>query len=169
MGNPVKKLNWWHMAIVDWELQNPAGTHKKLAKFLKMSEGWLSQIYNSDLFQDYRAERMKEHQERLSESVIEKAERVTALGLDVIGERIESERKTIGLDDVQDVCEMGLNALGFGKKHNGDGGSAGNPVNIFVGVDAETLKKSRGIMRDAQTIEGEAAEIEDTKALPPAA
>jgi hypothetical protein len=163
-GRPVKKMGWWHKFIVDWELANPGASHGELARLLKISEPWLSQIYNSDMFKDYQAERLKEHQVLVSESVIDKVEHLGALSLDVMQERIEAERKDIGLGVVKDAAELCLKAMGFGAR----AGTAapGTETNIYIGVDSATLDKSRGLMRNAQTIDGEVEEISEQKRLP---
>ena len=145
--NQVKKVSFWHESIVDWELQNPEKSMGDCALYFGVTEPWLSVIRNSDIFKEYAALRRGEHSENVSLSIVERAEAVAGVSLEVLEERIQKERNTIGLGIVNDTAAMALKALGFGQKQDGRGGGNSTQVNIVLGADPELLARARETMR----------------------
>ena len=146
--NQVKKVSFWHESIVDWELQNPEKSMGACAEYFGVTEPWLSTIRNSDIFKEYAALRRGEHSENVSLSIVERAEAVAGVSLEVLEERIQNERRTISLGIVNDAAAMALKALGFGQKQDGRGGG-NTQVNIMLGADPELLARAREKMRVA--------------------
>jgi len=144
--NQVKKVSYWHESIVDWELQNPDKSMGDCALHFNVTEPWLSVIRNSDIFREYAALRRGEHNSNVSMSVIDRAEAVAGVSLEVLEERIQNERRTIGLGIVNDTAAMALKALGFGQKQDTRGGG-NTQVNIVLGADPELLARAREKMR----------------------
>lgn len=143
--NQVKKVSYWHESIVDWELQNPDKSMGDCALYFNVTEAWLSVIRNSDIFKEYSALRRGEHNENVSMSVIDRAEAVADVSLEVLEERIRNERRSIGLGIVNDTAAMALKALGFGQKQ--DSRAPNTQVNIVLGADPELLARAREKMR----------------------
>ncbi len=138
----IKRTNWWHEQVIDWELLNPSATMGDCARHFGKTEGWLSTVRNSDAFREFRARRIAEHQSMVSETVIEKVEGLAALTLDTLHERIERERESISLGFVRETAETALKALGYG------GTSAVAPTVVQVNVvSAASLERARGLMR----------------------
>ncbi len=158
----VAKVNHHHRFIVDWELENPGGKMGELAAILGCTESHLSVVRNSDAFKDYRDRRREAHNENISKSLIDNVEELANTSVEVLNERIQKERKELGLGIIRETGEMALKALGFGNPR----GSKGTSVNISIGVPAEDLERARGKMRERNgtVIEGEA--IEERGALP---
>ncbi len=146
--NQVKKVSYWHESIVDWELQNPKKSMGECAEYFNVTEAWLSVIRNSDIFKEYAALRRGEHNDNVSMSIIDRAEAVAGVSLEVLEERIQKERETIGLGIVNDTAAMALKALGFGQKQSGRGGGD-TQVNIVLGADPALLARARDKMRRA--------------------
>ena len=48
----IKKLGWWHTAIMEWMLANPDKTLRECAENFDVTQPWLSSVINSDLFQE---------------------------------------------------------------------------------------------------------------------
>ncbi len=141
----IKRTNWWHEQLVDWELMNPSANMGDCARHFGKTEGWLSTVRNSDAFREFRARRIAEHQGMVSESVIDKVEGLAALTLDTLHDRIEGDRDNIGLGFVRETAELALKALGYCGK------GAAAPVAPIVQVNvvsAESLERARGLMRD---------------------
>lgn len=143
----IKRTNWWHEQVVDWELMNPSATLGDCARHFGKTEGWLSTVRNSDAFREFRARRIAEHQNMVSETVIEKVEGLAALTLDTLHERIEREKDDIPLAFVRETAETALKALGYG----GRGAAPAAVVQVNV-VSAEALGRARDLMRN-RTIE----------------
>ena len=140
----LKKMSWWHESILDWELNNPDKSMGECALTFGVTETWLSIIRNSDIYKEYAAQRRILHNENVSKSIIERVEEVAGVSLEVLQERIDRERHTIGLGIVNDTCGMALKALGFGVKHGGEG----SQVNVMIGVASpELLDRAREKMR----------------------
>ena len=141
-GARVQKVNWWHEQIVLWELQNPDGKLGECAAHFGVTQNWLSVVRYSDAFQAYRGRVMAAHRGAVSESVIEKAERVTKLSLDVLSERIEKDRDAVPLEMVRKTAETGLKALGYG-----GASESKTAVQVNIGVGREDLENARQKMR----------------------
>ena len=72
-------------------------------------------------------------------------EEVATVSLEVLNERIDRERETIGLKLVGETCDMALKALGFGAKP-----ANGQPVNNVLVLNAATpegLEQARSNMK----------------------
>ncbi len=142
----IKKINWWHKSIFDWEIANPSLKLNDCAKAFGVSATWLSIIRNSDIFIEYAALRREEHNNNVSKTVIERVEDVADISLEVLEERIRNERRTLGLGIVNNTAEMALKALGFGQKPSGRG--EGTQVNVILGgADPALLARAREKMR----------------------
>lgn len=141
----IKKVNWWHKSIFDWEIANPSLKMKDCAVAFGVSETWLSIIRNSDIYMEYAALRREEHNDNVSKTVIERVEDVADVSLEVLEERIRAERKTLGLGIVNNAAEMALKALGFGQKSSSRGDTQ---INVILGAaDPALLERARETMR----------------------
>jgi len=112
----VKKVSYWHQSIVEWELDNPEQSMGDCARYFNVTEPWLSTIRNSDIFREYAAMRQDEHFDNVSMGIVERVERVAGMSLEVLEERIDRERESIGLNVVNDTASMALKALALGRK-----------------------------------------------------
>lgn len=152
----VKKVNWWHEAIFEWMISNPSSSLGEAATFFEVTQSWLSVIINSDVFKEKLAERRCEHFQHVSRTVAERVNGLAELSLDVLEERIESERKTIGLGLVRETADMALKASGYiGPKS--DGKSRGDTYIGNIQISSDVLKESRALMN--KTIEVPAIEV----------
>ena len=151
----VKKLSAWHAAIVDWEFFNPEKNMSECAKRFGVTEPWLSSLRNSDLFVAYREERRQNHNGMVSETVIDKAERVAGITLDVMAEKLEKEGTDISFSALTEVGGLMLKSLGFGERQ-AQNIPSGFTVNIDV-ASSGALKEAREKM--AQLREDNAKEV----------
>lgn len=141
----VLKVSWWHESVVDWKLKNPELNQGDCARHFNVSESYMSILCNSDAFRAYEAGRRAEHNKAVSKDIIEQVEEVASVSLEVLHERIDKERDSIGLKIVGETCEMALKSLGFGVKP-----ASGQPVNNVLVLNAatpEALESARGKMR----------------------
>ena len=156
----VKSLTPQHEAMVTWFISNPGGSQRECAAALDMSEHQISIIRNSDIFRAYWQQRMADHHNNVSESVIQKTEKVASATLDEIHSQItDEEAEPVPLPLLTDVAGTTLKALGFGRdsRHS-------SPVNILVGVSSELLEAARDKMRrraadSAEEVSGEVLEV----------
>ena len=141
----VATINHHHRFIVDWELEHPGGKMKELAAILGCTEPHLSVVRNSDAFKDYRDRRRAEHDDKISKSVIEGVEELAGTSVEVLNERIQAERKELGLGIIRETADMALKALGYGGNRNGP--TIGN-LTVINGVPADELERARAKMRE---------------------
>lgn len=152
-STPVMKLSMWHVMIVDWRLMNPGEKWSVGAKAFDVTQSWLSTIINSDLFKNYYAERMKTHQEYVSQEIVAKASQTAMKGLGLMQEKMDSEAATLSLNDVSDATEMAMKSLGFGVKQV----QAGNKIEMnFGAIDQTALANAREAMKEIGRVNTEA-------------
>ena len=170
-ANAPTKLKDWHTQIVDYQIANPGCTIKSVAEAFGKSVPWLYAIVGSDAFKEYRAERMAQHREMVSERVVDKMVKLTDLTLDLMHDRIDDNRATVPLEYVKDVAEMSLNSLGFGpeaQRKRGTDSAAAVQVNLTVGASKELLQQSRERMRRLHANNTRPSDAEDAvEVLPP--
>ena len=148
----IKRVNWWHERIVDWELMNPQLTMGDCALHFGKSETWISRIRNSDAFNEFRDRRIAEHQDMVSTSVIDKTEILAKQSLDLLHTRIREEQETIALSFVKETAEMALKALGYSRGAAAPSGAGG--TTIFLGIaDPDALARAREKLRLTQNNE----------------
>lgn len=129
-----------HEAMVDFEILNPGCKQSAIAEAVGVSESHCSVVYHSDAFIAYRAARLQQHHQNVSETVVEKTENLAKLGLDILHDRFESEHNTVPLGGVKDTVAMALGALGFGNQHRG---TPAPGVTINLGATPELLEAAR--------------------------
>lgn len=135
----VQKTGWWHEHIVDWMFCHPDQNLKACAEYFGVSPQTIYLIKNSDAFKDYFRRRRDAHAEALSAGVIDKAEALAELGLDVMTEKVERERESLGLPVLKEVTEMAMKALGM----NGHSGPVQQTNIVVAGVSQEQLAAAR--------------------------
>lgn len=144
-GQRISKINWWHEQISDWMLLYPDKNLSDCADYFGVTQSWLSSVRNSDLFKEFHRLRMEQHRAEVSGTVIERAEGVAKLSLEVLHERIEKERQDIGLGIVKDTAAMALQALGYSSR-SGNGPASDVNVNVNV-VSSDVLERARNKMK----------------------
>lgn len=150
----VKHVRWWHEAVVDWELENPGLTMNECASYFDVSPSYLSILRNSDAYKEYAERRRREHNSNVSETIIQKTEKLAKIAVDVLTERIDSERKTILLGGVKDTAEMALKSLGFGLPRGGDTRTGAAPAMVInINASSEDIALARDRLRAVQTLE----------------
>lgn len=160
--NQIKSVRWWHEEIVSLMIARPDWRQYQMAQYFGVTEAWLSQIINSDVFQAYKAERLARHHENVSTTTIERVEDLANSCLDKLTDRIEALGDDFAIGPVRETCEMALKSLGYGPR----GGGGNQPVQINIGVDRGLLESARNDMRrlqaqpaDTPAIEGEFSHV----------
>ena len=151
MKNELKKVSNMHEAISDYLIANPHHKARQCAAQFGVTEMWLSCIKNSDAFKEFHRKRREAHFEKVSDyalesvtgTVTDKAQAISEMCLDEIGERLETEREDLSLAQLQDIGKMTLGALGFGQK-NAVQVNVNKSDNRSITInDAEALARSR--------------------------
>jgi len=141
--NNVQKLADWHRMIADHMLLNPAMKAKDRAEYFGVSQPWFSTLTRTDAFRAYFADRLREHQQMVSESVIAAAGDVAKKGLQRMKEKLDqaivSDTK---MSDLVSATELAGKMIGLGHAQRaGDGAQV--TVNIGNGVDPAMLAAAR--------------------------
>lgn len=159
----IANVNYRHMLLADLLIAEPNLTNAELGARCAIGEAQVSIIKNSDAFQEYFALRRKQHEARISRSLVERVEDVADEVVEAIMEKLTTNRDDIPLSTLNDTAKIILAALGLG-------GGRGGGLSVHVGgdvtignVDADLLNRARERMRSqAQVIEGEVVRDDDS-------
>lgn len=136
LAAPIQSTNAPHEVMIDMLLANPSITQFEIARNLRYSVSWVSQIIGSDAFQERLASRKAEISDPILAATIEERLKVTvSLAVDHVKHQLEQPLGGLTLD-------QSLRALAATTQAAGMGGSrpsaAGGPsVHINVGVPAQ--------------------------------
>ena len=140
----VQKLKAWHEMLADYILLNPTATQQQIADHFERSPQMVQRVLSSDLFKMYFEQRKKSFYDKVDETAVDRIQRklhgVTERALDVLDEKIQNERRTIGLEQIRDTLDMTLKAVGYGSPKSG--GSV-SQTNVTVVVDRSALQEAR--------------------------
>lgn len=109
----LQKLNHRHEEILMWLLLNPSKPQGDCARELGYTQGWVSQIISSDLFQSRILELRHEDFSVSVLSIREKLNATASLGLDRMIEKLEVEPD---LERVRSSTDTALKRLGYGTR-----------------------------------------------------
>ena len=144
-SQPIQKIKNKHKAILEMMVSNPEMTQRDIAKEFGMTEGWLSQIINSDIFQA-QLEEMQEA--RFHRTLIPLESKLSALAHSALDEL--SDQMAAGAiksqEALKETAEMALDRLGYSPKGNGHAIPGNLPPGATferVTVPAETLQRAR--------------------------
>jgi len=145
----------WHEELLEFLLAHPRASLAETAIYFNASISWLSIVKNSDAFQELWAKRREEHFNRVSINV---SERITALAevtVDALTVKMEKaiQTDTATIDQLKEVGDMALKALGFGAKHSSSISIQQNSTTSNVFVDKATLERAREARRSIQNQE----------------
>lgn len=111
----ARGLNYSHDAMIDEIIVNPAITQNELAKKFGYSVSWISQVINSDAFNERLAARKAELKDPvLVASMEEQFKGILARGLEITREKLESP--DVSDNFVLRTMELSTRALGYGAK-----------------------------------------------------
>lgn len=151
----IKQVRAWHEELIEWTLANPRGSLQEAALFFGATVSWISIVKNSDAFKELYAKRRQEHFDRVSIGV---GERITALAevtIDALTVKMEKniQADTATIDQLKEVGDMALKALGFGAKGNTNVQIHAPSTTQNVFVDKATLERAREARRMVQATE----------------
>ena len=143
----LQKLNHRHAEILMWLMLNPNKAQGKCAEELGYTQGWVSQIISSDMFQMRLAELRQEDFEVSVLSIREKMNAAASLGLDRMIEKLETETD---LERIRSTTDTALKRLGYGVKQQ-EVQSPNNTLmqnnNFFLGeASKNSLEEARKLL-----------------------
>lgn len=143
---PIKKLSDVHLQMVDYLTTHPGCTLEELNAYLggRYTIGWLSQIINSDAFQERLSEARVEIFGDTKMTIKDRVNSLAHMTLKRLEERIPVETDVNRLTNAADLV---LKSLGYGqpKAPAAAPGTVNNTL-IVGSVDKETLENARSLM-----------------------
>ena len=144
------KAKPWHESLIDLILLHPDKNMKQLAVILDRTPQSIYYVYGSDLFQAQLAARRRDLNDNLSAGISEKMLRVGNQALDIMLDRLTTQRDTLPLSGVSEIADQTLSKLGYGGKYNGGQNLEQTNVNVVVAVDRSTLEEARSRLREVE-------------------
>lgn len=139
------QLREWHEQVMDFILLNPRATYEEIAQAFQSSAQSIGCIVRSDLFQARLRERREGRNMKVEDRIFAKLNKLAETTVDALTERIEQEKKALGIADIRDTAELALHTLGYGKPAQT---KAAQDVNLqVVVVSRDELAEARQIMR----------------------
>jgi hypothetical protein len=139
------QLREWHEQVMDFILLNPRATYEEIAQAFQSSAQSIGCIVRSDLFQARLRERREGRNMKVEDRIFAKLNKLAETTVDVLTERIEQEKKALGIADIRDTAELALHTLGYGKPAQA---KTAQDVNLqVVVVSRDELAEARQIMR----------------------
>lgn len=145
----LRKLSWWHDALIDDMLANPLDTLAQRSARLGYTVPWLSTVINSDMFQAAYQARKLDINNALKDAITIKLSEAAHKSLDLLVEQLEKKRDNIPFADLSASTTNILDRLGFAPS------KAGTAVQVNVNapqatVSAEALGQARDRLRQHQ-------------------
>lgn len=111
------KVNYTHDAMIDLIVASPSISQGAIAQHFGYSEGWISQIFCSDLFQKRLAERKSELVDPAIIASIEKRlEGLAHLSMNIVQEKLEATRSAALAIE---TLNLATKSLGYGARDRG--------------------------------------------------
>jgi len=142
----------WHEELLEFLLVNPRASLTEISLYFNATPSWISIVKNSDAFRELWAKRRGEHFNRVSINV---SDRITALAevtVDALTVKMENAiaSDTATIDQLKEVGDMALKALGFGVKGLANVNIHNSNATQNVFVDKNTLERAREARRMMQ-------------------
>jgi hypothetical protein len=142
------KMNWWYESVIDWMLQNPDKNLTDCAREHKVTPMWIYTLTKAAAFKDALAQRRVQHNFLLSTGVIEKAEIVASMSLDLMVDKLNLAGEVLPFKTVAEVADSMLARLGYA--NNKGGSPLPTEVHVTVGVDPALLDAARTRLKQVQ-------------------
>ena len=112
---PLQKIRYTHDAMIDLMIMRPEISQGDLANIFGFTEGWVSQVINSDMFQARLALRKEQVIDpTLRLTVTERFRAVTNRSLDILQEKLSKPASQVPDNLVLKAVEIGAKALAVG-------------------------------------------------------
>lgn len=129
----LQRVRYSHEAMIDVLIAEPATTQRELAAMFDRTEGWISIVLNSDVFQARLAERRElEVIPHVTASIKTRINAIASESLQRIHERLLDQAKPPKDEFLLATAKLATDALGYGARPAG--GSGASPVQVVVNV-----------------------------------
>lgn len=145
----------WHEELLEYLLVNPRASLQEISFYFNATPSWISIVRNSDAFKELYAQRRQAHFDRVSITVADRVIALADVTLDALTVKMEKHiaADTATIDQLKEVGDMALKALGFGAKSHTNVNINAPTTNQNVFVDKGTLERAREARRQVQARE----------------
>ena len=155
----VDGLKPWHERVVDTMISNPHAKIVDLAEVFHVTPIWMGQLLKTDAFQEYYKNRLGDHQDLVSKTIVHKMQGVAITALDKMSEEMQGN---VPFGQLKDAADLALKGLGFTTQH-------GPPIMIdtkggqvtMISVSSEALERARERTKIAMKENTEGLSFED--------
>ena len=106
----IAKVGYTHEALINWMIEFPHKLQKDAALYFGITEGWLSQVVNSDAFRMQLKKRQDEVFSVIAHNIPEKLNIATSIALDKLTEKLTATGDGLY---ILDAAEKLLKANGY--------------------------------------------------------
>lgn len=141
----------YYDTIIDILFETPMIPMGEIAKKLKKTPTWVSNIVHSDSFKQVYSERRAARLSLANERIVDALHGVTLRSLDITSKRLEQNPEGVSTRLAMEIAEKSLDALGYTSKLTGPALAVAqtNVTNVF-GVDAESFARAQKFIRDRE-------------------
>lgn len=107
------RWTWWFSALADAMIRHPDKRLKDIAVMLNKSPNYISMIVNTDLFKEYLAQRKEAWRVEHDHALRAKLTDVAHHGLDIILDKLQTQKSQIPLSAAKAITESALDRLGY--------------------------------------------------------
>ena len=163
----------WHEELLEYLLVNPRASLQEIALYFGASVSWISIVRNSDAFKELYAQRRGQHFDRVSITVTDRITALADVTIDALTVKMEKNiaADTATIEQLKEVGDMALKALGFGAKNNTNVNINAPTTTQNVFVDKATLERARAarlaIQREQLLPSNDVSDVVDGEILLP--
>jgi hypothetical protein len=142
--NAVARLSHRHEQIINWLLENPHKQLRDCAEHFGYSQGWLSQLIHSDIFQAQLRERQDGVFVAVANDIPAKLRGLADLAIEKVSRMVEeSEDPSLAVD----VFDKALHRLGYAPQKQAGPAQPAAQVNVFQVSSADLAMARQSIVQ----------------------
>lgn len=155
--NPYEgRWNWWYSSIADVMIRSPSFTKEEIALELRKHPHTISLIVNTDMFQDYLAQRKDAWRREHDFALVAGLTKVAELSIESAASFLEKKKDQVPLPVAVEAMNSALDRLGYGPKPTAQvaiqvNQDARAQTVIVQGVSASVLEEARQALRIAES------------------
>lgn len=141
-GSAIARLSTKHDQIMNWLIANPHRLLRECAEEFKISQGWLSQLIHSDIFQAELKRRQEAVFIGVAQDIPTKLKGLADVAIEKVTRMVEQSEDP---DLVMDAFDKTLHRLGYAPQKQSAPAAAPTQVNVFQ-VSQADLASARNMI-----------------------
>lgn len=148
----IKEVRNHHEALLQYMIAHPRASLKELSLIFQMTPAWISTIIHSDAFQVKLAERQDQAFIDVALPLRRKLHGVADAAVDRLGQALHDTQDP---RMILDIADKTLHRLGYAPTRNSAPAApvhqSNTQLNLYGTVDADTLSRARGLLKQQQS------------------